>query len=113
VICASNESQQPIDAAPIANRRLQNQQPWSSWRLAAIRHWRSKKAAVVGASKFFDSSVSSGSQYQLQSGKPVPGLDGKEPRFAREYSAAVPFIQGQRRRYCAAKKYFELVGLPH
>jgi hypothetical protein len=39
-------------------------------------------------------------------GKPVPGLDGKEPRSAREYSAAVPFIQGERCRYCAAKKYF-------
>jgi hypothetical protein len=55
------------------------------------------KAAVVGVSKFFGSNVSGGSQYQLQSGKPAPGLDGKEPRSAR--------------KYCVAKKYFELVGL--
>jgi hypothetical protein len=33
VICASDESQQPIHAAPITNRRLQNQQPGSSWGL--------------------------------------------------------------------------------
>ncbi|HEX7562413.1 MAG TPA: hypothetical protein VF396_04015, partial [Bradyrhizobium sp.] len=44
---------------------------------------------------FFHSNIS-GSQYQLQSGKPVPGLDDKEPRSVREYSAAVPFIQGER-----------------
>jgi hypothetical protein len=54
VICASNESQQPIDAAPIANRRLQNQQPGSSWGLAGTgdQALAFKKAAVVGASKF-------------------------------------------------------------
>jgi hypothetical protein len=36
VICASNESQQPIHAAPIANQRLQNQQPGSSWGLVGV-----------------------------------------------------------------------------
>jgi len=36
VICASDESQQPIHAAPIANQRLQNQQPGSSWGLVGV-----------------------------------------------------------------------------
>jgi hypothetical protein len=64
--------------------------------MSTIWH-RGLKAAVVDVSTFLDGSVSSGSQYQLQSGKPVPGLDGKELRSAREY--------------CVAKKYVELVGL--
>jgi hypothetical protein len=114
VICASNESQQPIHAAPIANQRLQNQQPGSSWGLVGVGD---QALAIEGRCRrgfqvFFTAMLAADRNinYSRETG---PGLDGKEPRSAREYSAAVPFIQGERCRYCAAKKYFELVGLPH
>jgi hypothetical protein len=86
--------------------------------VAAIRLWR-LQAAVVEASRFFDGIVSSGSQYQLQSGKPVPGRDGEEPRSAREYSAATPRVltisypMAGGTDIALRRKNFELVGLLH
>ena len=76
-------------------------------------------AAVVEVSRFFDGTVSSGSQYQLQSGKPVPGLDGKEPGPRANIQLAVPQVLGIIHPVVGGtdialrKKDFELVGSLH
>jgi hypothetical protein len=119
VICASDESQQPIRAAPIAAQRLQNQPPRSSrarWRRSGFGVCKPLPSRLPG---FFDGIVSSGSQYQLQSGKPVPGRDGEEPRSAREYSAATPRVltisypMAGGTDIALRRKNLELVGLLH
>lgn len=102
----SDESQQPIHAAPIANQRLQNQLPGSSWGLVGVGD---QALAIEGRCRrgfqvFFTAVLAADRNINYSQ---------EQPRSTPKYSAAVPFIQGERRRYCAAKRYFELVGLPH
>jgi hypothetical protein len=115
VICASDESQQPIHAAPIANQGLQNQQPGSSWGVVGVGD---QALAIEGRCRrgfqVFFTAVLAGDRninYSRENRSRALMARSQGPRAN---------IQLQRRSSKASgadialrKDTFELVGLPH